>query len=184
MATLNRSAIVAKPKQPFLDWLHTADPASYKLTLRDLVREPTIYLVPECDRGDQVNQALSELCKEILPGNWQGGSTTKRLGLRTVILRSSVTGSDSSCASPKRKTIRFGVIFGSSCGQVSPVARFLSGNLIPCYLPDHSLFQFNRIDGFRNGIVQFRDIEVRFLGRNLMNSLYFSLLAGNWAEKG
>jgi len=46
---LNRSAIVVKPRQPFLDWLHSADPTSHRLTLRDLTREPTIYLIPECD---------------------------------------------------------------------------------------------------------------------------------------
>lgn len=28
MDTLNRSAIVVKPKQRFLDWLHAADPTS------------------------------------------------------------------------------------------------------------------------------------------------------------
>ena len=31
MHTLNRSAIVVKPKQPFLDWLHAADPTSQEL---------------------------------------------------------------------------------------------------------------------------------------------------------
>jgi hypothetical protein len=44
MLVLNRSAIVVKPKEPFLDWLHAADPSSRDLTLLDLVREPTIYL--------------------------------------------------------------------------------------------------------------------------------------------
>jgi hypothetical protein len=28
MVTLNRSAIVVKPKQPFLDWLYRADPTA------------------------------------------------------------------------------------------------------------------------------------------------------------
>ncbi len=43
MDTLNRSAIVVKPKQPFLDWLHTADPTSHGITLQDVSREPRIY---------------------------------------------------------------------------------------------------------------------------------------------
>jgi hypothetical protein len=34
VATLNRSAIVVKAGQPFLDWLHVADPTSRTLTLR------------------------------------------------------------------------------------------------------------------------------------------------------
>jgi hypothetical protein len=51
---LNRSAIVVKPRQPFMDWLHTADPTSHRLTLRELSREPTIYLIPECHTEEDV----------------------------------------------------------------------------------------------------------------------------------
>jgi hypothetical protein len=65
MLVLNRSAIVVKPKQPFLDWLHTADPSSLDLSLLDLVREPIIYLIPECDKDDDVAEILHELCEEI-----------------------------------------------------------------------------------------------------------------------
>ena len=54
-----------KPKQPFLDWLHTADPTSHELSLRTLVSEPTIYLIPECDTGVEADQMLREPCEEI-----------------------------------------------------------------------------------------------------------------------
>jgi hypothetical protein len=64
MLTLNRSAIVAKPKQPFLDWLHAADPTSADLTLRELGEEPTVYLVPECDAED-VDKVVRESCRLI-----------------------------------------------------------------------------------------------------------------------
>jgi len=43
VVTLNRSAIVVKPRQPFLDWLNAVDPTSRTLTLRELVQEPTVY---------------------------------------------------------------------------------------------------------------------------------------------
>ena len=62
---LNRSAIVVKPRQPFLDWLHTADPTSRNLSVRELVQEPTIYLIPECDTEEDVQGVLQELCEEI-----------------------------------------------------------------------------------------------------------------------
>ena len=42
----NRSALIVIPRQPFLDWLHAADPTSHELTLPDLAREPNIYLIP------------------------------------------------------------------------------------------------------------------------------------------
>jgi hypothetical protein len=47
MDMINRSALLVKPGQPFLDWLRRVDPTSAQLTLEDLRREPTIYLLPE-----------------------------------------------------------------------------------------------------------------------------------------
>ncbi len=75
MATLNRSAIVVKPKQAFLDWLHTVDPTSHSLALRELVGEPTIYLIPECDTDAEVDEALRELCDEIFTEQLAGWFT-------------------------------------------------------------------------------------------------------------
>ena len=65
MDTLNRSAIVVRPKQPFLDWLHAADPTSGEISLANLIQEPTIYLIPECDTDEEVADVLRELCEEI-----------------------------------------------------------------------------------------------------------------------
>jgi hypothetical protein len=65
MDTLNRSAIVVKPKQRFLDWLHVADPTSFRITLLEVQREPTIYLIPECDTDEGLACVLRKLCEEI-----------------------------------------------------------------------------------------------------------------------
>jgi hypothetical protein len=62
---LNRSCIVVKPRRPFLDWLHTADPTSRDITLREVVEDPTIYLIPECDSEEDIHEVLRELCEEI-----------------------------------------------------------------------------------------------------------------------
>jgi hypothetical protein len=75
MVTLNRSAIVVKPKQPFLDWLHATDPTSLELTLLHLTREPTIYLIPECDTDEDVAEVLRELCEEIFEEQLAGWYT-------------------------------------------------------------------------------------------------------------
>jgi hypothetical protein len=77
--TLNRSAIEVKPKQPFLDWLHGADSTSSDLTLRELVLEPSIYLIPECDTPEEVADVLHELCEEIFVeqlAGWFNDTTT------------------------------------------------------------------------------------------------------------
>jgi putative transposase len=42
MLALNRSALVVRPRSPFLDWLHAVDPTSASLNLVSLTREPTM----------------------------------------------------------------------------------------------------------------------------------------------
>ena len=65
METINRSALVVKPAQPFLDWLHRVDPTSAHLTLDDLRLEPTIYLLPEWETEEEALQHLAEVSNEI-----------------------------------------------------------------------------------------------------------------------
>jgi hypothetical protein len=79
MATLNRSAIAVRPKQVFLDWLHSADPTSHEITLFDVCREPAIYLIPECDTDEELADILRELCEEIFEeqlGGWYKDTST------------------------------------------------------------------------------------------------------------
>ena len=64
--------IIIKPAQPFLDWLHQVDPTSAHLTLEDLQREPTIYLVPECDTEDQAVEYLGESAGTIFEEHLDG----------------------------------------------------------------------------------------------------------------
>jgi hypothetical protein len=75
MALLNRSALVVKPRQPFLEWLHAADPTSRRLTLSDLAREPIIYLIPECETPADVEDVLYELCEKIFTEQLAGWYT-------------------------------------------------------------------------------------------------------------
>ena len=56
MNTINRSAVVVIPAQPFLDWLHQADPTSAQLSLNDLRKEATLYLLPEYDTEEEARQ--------------------------------------------------------------------------------------------------------------------------------
>lgn len=74
---LNRSAMVVKPRQPFLDWLHTADPTSRNLSPRELVQKPTIYLIPECDTasGESCKHCARKIFVEQLAGWFTDEST-------------------------------------------------------------------------------------------------------------
>lgn len=71
LATLNRSAVIVTPKQPFLDWLHRADPTSLTLTLED-VGEPTIYLLPQCEGDQDLIAHVKNYCYTIFEDQLDG----------------------------------------------------------------------------------------------------------------
>ena len=48
------------------------DPTSTRLTLEDLQREPTIYLVPDCDSQDQAIAYLGESVRDIFEQHLDG----------------------------------------------------------------------------------------------------------------
>jgi hypothetical protein len=79
MLALNRSAWVVRPRAPFLDWLHAVDPTSASLTLVNLTREPTIYLVDECNDPDDERAGLKAVYATIfedqLDGWWRDRAT-------------------------------------------------------------------------------------------------------------
>ena len=83
MITLNRTAIMVMPGQPFLDWLHRADPTSGGLSLEDLRREPTVYLLPQCESEEEARQCLQEVCAaRFWKSNWMAGTAFRRRGPR------------------------------------------------------------------------------------------------------
>jgi len=76
MRTINRSAIVVRPAQPFLDWLHQVDPTSIKFTLDDLGKEPSIYLLPEYDDVEGIS-VLAKFSKRIFEEELEGWWTER-----------------------------------------------------------------------------------------------------------
>jgi hypothetical protein len=60
------------PAQPFLEWLHGVDPTGAELTLEDLRREPTIYLLPECENEEAARGCLRDVCEEIFEEQLDG----------------------------------------------------------------------------------------------------------------
>jgi hypothetical protein len=65
MNTMNRSAVVVTPAQPFLDWLHRVDASSADLTLEDLRVDPSIYLLPEWESDEDALDKLAKVSAEI-----------------------------------------------------------------------------------------------------------------------
>jgi hypothetical protein len=71
LPTLNRSAVIVTPRQPFLGWLHGADPTSLTLTLED-VSEPRIYLLPGCDDDQDLVAHVRNYCDTIFEEELDG----------------------------------------------------------------------------------------------------------------
>ena len=72
MLSINRTAIVVRPLQPFLDWLRWADPTSADLSLKDLQDDPTVYLIRECGNDIEVRESLAKVCGRIFEEQLDG----------------------------------------------------------------------------------------------------------------
>ena len=75
MSEINRSLIVLKPKQPFLDWAHSLDEERNKFTLQELAHDSIAYLIPElwedADEGDERNRVLLLPARQLLTNRGQ-----------------------------------------------------------------------------------------------------------------
>lgn len=65
MSEINRSLVILKPKQPFLDRTRTLDDEDKDLTLKQLAEDSTAYLIPELWQ-DSDQQELLESCYDVL----------------------------------------------------------------------------------------------------------------------
>ncbi|MCI0334822.1 MAG: hypothetical protein L0228_16535 [Planctomycetes bacterium] len=65
MWSVNRSVLVVRPRQPYLDWVQSLDDADKKVTLDDLRRDCTALLVPEVDDEDHQDEIVAAMCKEV-----------------------------------------------------------------------------------------------------------------------
>lgn len=68
MKLLNRSALSVKPTQTFVDWINSLEPTvgDDDLTLDDVDRENTVYLIPEMDTPEALEAFVRERYMEIL----------------------------------------------------------------------------------------------------------------------
>ena len=74
MSEINRSLIILRPKQSFLDWARSLDDESNDLTLESLNEESTAYLIPEIledsDQEEFLKTCYDILFEEQLEGWW------------------------------------------------------------------------------------------------------------------
>lgn len=86
MKLLNRSALSVKPTQPFLDWINSLEPTVGEddLTLDDIDRESTVYLIPEMDTPEALQAFVRERYLEILETELRAWEEDERLWPETL----------------------------------------------------------------------------------------------------
>jgi hypothetical protein len=65
MWSVNRSVLVVRPRQPYLDWVHSLDDEGKQVTLDDLRRECTALLIPQVEDDDHQDEILGRLKTEL-----------------------------------------------------------------------------------------------------------------------
>lgn len=71
---LNRSAVVVRPKQPFVDWLRSVEELDLpSITLDEL--DKTLYLVPDYEDPADAEKVLKKVCDEIFCRELEGWYT-------------------------------------------------------------------------------------------------------------
>jgi hypothetical protein len=74
MSEIDRSLIILRPKQPFLDWARSLDDESKDITLESLNEDSTAYLIPEIwqdsDQEEFLKTCYDILLEEQLEGWW------------------------------------------------------------------------------------------------------------------
>ena len=74
MSEINRSLVILKPKQPFLDWTRTLDDEDQDLSIEELHHDSIAYLIPELwqdfDQQELLESYYDVLFEEQLAGWW------------------------------------------------------------------------------------------------------------------
>lgn len=83
---LNRSAIIVRPKKPFLDWVRAVDyDDAPEVTIDDFTA--TLYLVPDYEDPADAEKTLRKVCEEIFCRELEGWFTDRDLWPRDRSLK-------------------------------------------------------------------------------------------------
>ncbi len=76
MKFVNRSYLIVKPRQPYIDWVRSFDDS---VEIDDLIIQKTIYLVdePEFDSPEEINNIIKKVCRDIFVSELEAWYTDK-----------------------------------------------------------------------------------------------------------
>ena len=79
MQSVNRTAVVIKPKQPFVDWLNSVPGEKSDYTLEKMSPEHTTYLIPEFFGPDEALACVKKIYSYIFEYELFGWYTDEEL---------------------------------------------------------------------------------------------------------
>jgi len=65
MQTVNRNSFLVKPKQPYVDWINAQPDQDIPVTLAEIRRECTVFLIPEMFNEEEAREYLQVFKLEI-----------------------------------------------------------------------------------------------------------------------
>ena len=75
MKTINRNAVMVRPKQPFLDWIRSLPGQAIPISLDSLRTDCDVYLLPEVKDSEQAMRYLQRQCAEVFKNQLEGWDT-------------------------------------------------------------------------------------------------------------
>src|SRR5207245_2805492 len=87
MRLINRSAIIVKPKQPYIDWANHCDDGGPILTLAAGRRDPHVFLADDLEDEPEPEKILKKYYKTIFEDQLSGWTTAEETWPRNRDLR-------------------------------------------------------------------------------------------------
>ena len=79
MQSINRTAVIIRPKQPFIDWLNSIPDDSFNFTLEQISKENLTFLIPEYDDPTNSLAYIKRIYSDIFEFELFGWITTEEL---------------------------------------------------------------------------------------------------------
>src|SRR5437667_5110603 len=87
MHLINRSAIIVKPKQPYIDWANHFDAGGPTLTLEKGRRDPSVFLADDLENEPEPERIIKKYYKMIFEHELREWMTAEETWPRTRDLR-------------------------------------------------------------------------------------------------
>ncbi len=78
--TINRAALIVRPKQPYVDWANSVDDDGPRAILQQLRTDPSIYLVEIIDFLEDFDLLVDDTWEWILESSSTAGCATQTYG--------------------------------------------------------------------------------------------------------